>query len=149
MRLFIFGRHLEDEHKTSSSRLVALAIRLGINAAALWLAARWVSGIEIDGWAALAGMAVIFGVVNALIKPVVFLIGCPLTCLTLGLFTLIINAAMLALAGWLAGLFDLDVQIDWFWAAFWGALLISVASALLSVFVGMPLKRVFRGRRDG
>ena len=56
---------------------------------------------------------------------------------------------MLALAGWLAGLFDLDVQIDWFWAAFWGALLISVASALLSVFVGMPLKRVFRGRRDG
>ena len=57
---------------------------------------------------------------------------------------LVINAAMLALTAWIAGLFDLDVRVDGFWAAFLGALLISFVSLLLSTFVGRPLKRALR-----
>ena len=104
MRIIFLVRRLEDEKKTPSSRLVGLVFRLGINATALWLASRWVSGIEIDSWKALLGAAAIFGLVNALIRPVVMRLGCPLTCLTLGLFTLVINAAMLALTAWFSRL---------------------------------------------
>jgi putative membrane protein len=125
-------------------RLLSLAIRLGINAAALWLASSWVRGFEIDGWPSLLAMAAIFAAVNALITPVAQLLGCPLTCLTLGIFALVINAAMLALAVWIANLFDLDVEIDGFWAAVLAALLISVVSWLLSTFVGSPLRRALR-----
>ena len=129
------------ETETTESRLLSLVIRLGINAAALWLAAEWVRGFEIEGWQSLVATATIFGVVNAMIKPVAQLLGCPLTCLTLGLFVLMINAAMLALTVWIAGWFDLDVEIDGFWAALFGALLVSFVSAVLSAFVGRPLKR--------
>ena len=74
------------EAETTESRLLSLVIRLGINAAALWLAAEWVRGFEIEGWQSLVATATIFGVVNAMIKPVAHLLGFPLTCLTLGLF---------------------------------------------------------------
>ena len=124
-------------------RLVSLAIRLGINAAALWLASEWVRGFEIDGGLALAAMAVIFAVVNALITPVAHLVGCPFSCLTLGLFVLVINAAMLALSVWIAGWLDLDVEIDGFVAAFLAALLISVVSATLNI-LGRPLRWALR-----
>ena len=132
------------ESETTESRLLSLVIRLGINAAALWLAAEWVRGFEIEGWQSLVATATIFGVVNAMIKPVAHLLGCPLSCLTLGLFVLLINAAMLALTVWIAGWFDLDVEIDGFWAALFGALLVSFVSAVLSAFVGRPLKRALR-----
>ena len=132
------------ETKTTESRLLSLVIRLGINAAALWLAAEWVRGFEIAGWQSLVATATIFGVVNAMIKPVAHLLGCPLSCLTLGLFVLMINAAMLALTVWIAGWFDLDVEIDGFWAALFGALLVSFVSAVLGAFVGRPLKRALR-----
>jgi len=125
-------------------RLLSLAIRLGINAAALWLASAWVRGFDIEGWPSLLAMAAIFAVVNALITPVAQLLGCPLSCLTLGIFALVINAAMLALAVWIATLFDLDVEIDGFWAAVLAALVVSVASWLLSTFVGGPLRRALR-----
>ena len=132
------------ETETTESRLLSLVIRLGINAAALWLAAELVRGFEIEGWQSLVATATIFGVVNAMIKPVAHLLGCPLTCLTLGLLVLLINAAMLALTVWIAGWFDLDVEIDGFWAALFGALLVSSVSAVLSAFVGRPLKRALR-----
>ncbi|MCH8993850.1 MAG: phage holin family protein [Chloroflexi bacterium] len=124
-------------------KLVSLAFRLGINAAALWLASEWVRGFEIDGGLALLAMAVIFAVVNALIRPVAQLIGCPLSCLTLGLFVLVINAAMLALSVWIAGRLDLDVEIEGFVAAFLAALLISVVSATLNM-LGRPLRWALR-----
>ena len=136
MRFVILRRRLNRDAETPSSRLVSLGIRLVVNAAALWLAARWVPGIDIEGWRSLVGAAMIFGVVNTLIKPVLQVLGFPLTCLTLGLFALVINAAMLALTAWIAGLLDLDVQVSGFWAAFWGALLVGFVSAVLSAFVG-------------
>ena len=132
------------ETETTESRLLSLVIRLGINAAALWLAAEWVRGFEIEGWQSLVATATIFGVVNAMIKPVAHLLGCPLTCLTLGLFVLLINAAMLALTVWIAGWFELDVEIDGFRAALFGALLVSFVSAVLTAFVGRPLQRALR-----
>ena len=125
-------------------RLLTLAVRLGINAVALWLAAEWVRGFEIEGWQSLVATAAIFAVVNALIKPVAQFVGLPLTCLTLGLFTLVINAVMLALTVWIAKRLDLDVDIDGFVAALLAALLVSIASGLLSLFVGRPLRRALR-----
>ena len=119
-------------------------MRLGINAAALWLAAAWVRGFEIEGWQSLVAAAAIFAVVNAVIKPVAKLLGLPVTCLTMGLFALLINAAMLALTAWIAGQFDFNVEIDGFLAAFLAALLISVVSTLLSVFVGRRVSSTLR-----
>lgn len=125
-------------------RLLSLAIRLGINAVALWIASQWVRGFEIDGWQSLLAMAAIFGAVNTLISPVAHVLGCAMTCLTVGLFALVINAAMLALSVWIGGQFGLEVEIHGIWAAFLAALLVSVVSWLLSTFVGRPLRRVFR-----
>ena len=140
----MYVRRIGGTSEPREPRLLSLAIRLGINAAALWLAAQWVTGFEIDGWPSLLAAAAIFGVVNALITPVAQFLGCPLSCLTLGLFALVINAAMLALTAWVAGLLGLDVEIDGFWAAFLGALLVGVVSWALSVFVGRPLRQALR-----
>ncbi len=125
-------------------QLLTLAIRLGANAIALWAASDIVSGFQIDGWPSLLATAAIFGVVNALITPVVQMIGCPLSLLTLGIFSLVINAAMLALTVWIAGELDLKVEIHGFWAAFFAALIVTVVSWFLSTFVGRPLRRVLR-----
>lgn len=121
--------------------LVGIVVRLAINAAALWLAAEVVSGFDINGLGSLTGTALIFGIVNALIKPVAHVLGCPITCLTVGLFALVINAAMLALTAWIAGQVNLDVSVAWFWPALWSALLVSIVSAVLSAFVGGPAKK--------
>ena len=126
------------------SRLVSFGVRFGINAAALWLAAEWVQGFEIDGWLSLVAAAAIFAVVNAVVKPVVDIVGLPATCLTLGLFHLVINAAMLAFTVWIAGQFAFDVDLDGFFAAFLAALLLSFVSTLLSAFIGRPVRWALR-----
>ena len=141
-----------DQEEDGASRrppgIHAHVIRLVINAAALWLAAQVVGGIEIEGTRSLLGAAFIFGVVNLFIKPVVRALGLPLTCLTLGLFALVINAGMLLLTARIAGLFDLVVTVDGFQAAFLGALLVSIVSTLLGVLVERPLWRAIRRRRS-
>ncbi len=111
---------------------LGLAVRFLVNVAALWVAQALVRGFDINGVSALAFGAVIFGVVNAFIRPVVAMFSCAITCATLGLFTLIINAAMLGLTAWIAGKFDLAFHVDGFIAALLGALVISVVSTLLS-----------------
>jgi putative membrane protein len=121
---------------------VSAAIRWAINAVALWLASALIRGIEIDGLGSLLATAAIFGLVNAFIAPLAQLIGLPITCLTLGLFALVINAAMLGLTAWIAGALGLEVDIDGFLAAFLGALLIGFVSAVLSAVFGRPLRRV-------
>jgi putative membrane protein len=111
-----------------------LVVRFVINVAALWLAQFIIPGFDIESASALIFGALIFGVLNAVIKPVISIISCPLTCLTLGFFLLIVNAIMLALTGWVAGWFDLAFEVDGFWAALLGALVISITSALLSTW---------------
>ncbi|WP_369196852.1 phage holin family protein [Streptomyces djakartensis] len=78
-------------------------------------------------------VALLFGLVNFLVKPVVNLLSLPLLILTLGLFTLIVNALMLLLTSWLAGAFDLSFHVEGFWTAVLGGLIISVVSWALNV----------------
>jgi putative membrane protein len=128
--------------REEESRLAALAVRFGINAVALWVASTVVSGFEVEGWPSVLALAAIFGVVNAMITPVAQLVGLPITCLTLGVFAIVVNAAMLGLSVWIADLFDLDVHIDWFWGAFFAALVVTVTSWLLNMVAGQKLRRV-------
>jgi putative membrane protein len=118
-----------------------LAVRFVINVAALWFSQWIIRGFDIDGWAALLFGAAIFGAVNAFIRPIVAFVSCPLTVLTLGLFTLIINTAMLGLTAWIAGWFDLAFDVDGFIAAFLGALVISIVSTVLSKWADTNMLR--------
>ncbi|MEU1387527.1 MULTISPECIES: phage holin family protein [unclassified Nonomuraea] len=118
-------------------------IRTVAAAAALWVAIQVLDGIRITApensakyWGVLLLVALIFGVVNATVKPIVKALGCAVIVLTLGLFLLVINAAMLLLTSWIAGQFDIPFHVDNFYpAAFWGAIIISVVSWLLGLFI--------------
>ena len=107
-----------------------------INAVALAVAVWLLDGLDVTGesaWLTLALVALIFGLVNALIRPLVKLLTCLINVLTLGLFTLVINAAMLWLSGWIAGQFALGFEVRNFWWALLGALIISVVSFVLNL----------------
>jgi len=111
-------------------------LRLLINAAALWVAVELVPGITYQGgWLPFLGVALVFGVVNAFLRPILKLLTLPLIFLTLGLFALVINGAMLWLTGRLAGALGLGFHVDGCWTAILGALIVSIVSALLSVFL--------------
>ena len=109
-----------------------LLIRFIISAAAIYIAALLISGIHLDGWSAIIFVTIIFGLVNAFIKPLVSVITCLIQVITLGLFTLVINAGMLYFTAWLAQKFGLAFYIDNFISAFLGALVVSVISFVLS-----------------
>ncbi len=108
-----------------------------VNALALAAAAWLLDGIELtaatteDRIITLALVALIFGVVNAVVEPIVKLLSLPLILLTLGLFLLVINAAMLLLTGWLSEQFRLGFSVDGFWTAVLGGLVITIATWLL------------------
>lgn len=123
-----------------------LAVRFLVNVAALWLAQWIVPGFDIEGAGALIFGALIFGIINAFIRPVVAMFSCLLTALTLGLFTLIINAAMLGLTAWIAGWFDVEFQVEGFLAAFFGALIIAVVSTLLSKWADENVLKPLKSR---
>jgi len=112
-------------------------LRLAINAAALWVAIQLVGGIDHrgSGWSLLA-VALVFGVLNTSVRPILKILSIPLLILTLGLFMFVINAMMLLLTGWVSGLLGLGFYVDGFWAAFLGGLVISIVSLMLSVFAG-------------
>lgn len=82
---------------------------------------------------ALVVVALIFGIVNTIVKPVVQLLTLPLFIVTLGLFTLVVNALMLLLTSWLADVLDLSFHVDGFWTAVLGGLIISIVSWALNV----------------
>ena len=92
--------------------LARLIVAWVVNAAALWVADWLFDGVRIDGWGNLLLGAAIFGVVNALLKPVLVVLSIPLILLTLGLFLLLINMALLGLTDWIAG--D-GFDVDGFW----------------------------------
>ena len=114
-------------------------LRWCINAVALLAAAFVVPGIHLSAsgragfneWVTLAIVAAIFGVINAIIRPVVVLLTLPLTIVTLGLFVFVVNALMLMLTSRLARAFDLGFRVDGFGAALLGALVIAVVSFIL------------------
>jgi len=111
-------------------------VRLLINAAALWAAAALIPGISYEsGWVSLLLVALVFGLLNATVRPVLKLLTCPLLILTLGLFTLVLNGIMLWLTSSASQALGLGFHVAGFWAAFWGALVVSVVSIILSIFV--------------
>ena len=112
-------------------------LRWVINAVAVWAAIHIVPGLSAEGeWTVYLWVALILGLVNALIAPVLKLLTCPLILLTLGLFTLVINGAML----WLAGVISREVGLGFYvrdlWAAILGSLVISAVSLVLSALTG-------------
>ena len=114
---------------------MAFIVRLLVNAAALWVATRIVPGVSYSGGALpLLGVALVFGVVNAVIRPVAKLLTFPIIILTLGIFALVINGLMLMLTSALSSALGLGFHVGGFWAAFWGALVVSLVSTLLSLF---------------
>jgi putative membrane protein len=124
-----------------------LLLRLLINAAALWAATRLVSGISFSGdWRFLFAVALVFAVLNVLVRPVLTLLTFPLLIVTLGLFILVLNAFMLWLTGALSETLGLGFHVAGFWPAFKGGLVVSIVSFALSLFVGSD-RREDRGRR--
>ena len=124
-----------DDHR------VGIIIRLIISALALWISTLVIDGITVEGSAAekagtLLVVAVIFGVVNAVLRPIIKVLGCWAYALTLGLIAIVVNAALLMLTSWIAEQLDLSFDVDKFWpTAVLGALLIGIVSWLLNLLV--------------
>lgn len=113
--------------------LRALLFRVLVNALGLWLASHLVPGVRVEDWQSLVVGTALFAIVNTLLKPLAAFVSCFLIVVTFGLFVLVINAAMLALAAWLAGALGMNFRVDGFWAAVFGALVISLVSMAASV----------------
>jgi len=118
---------------------VRLLLRLLASAVALAVAAGLVDGISVgpgtdrERALTLLGVAIIFGLVNAIVRPILRLLTLPLVVLTLGLFLLVLNALMLLLTEWIAKQFDLAFQVDGFWSAVLGALIVTIVSFLINI----------------
>jgi putative membrane protein len=117
-------------------------IRVLITAVALFVATAVVPGIQLlagttlDKVTTLVVVALIFGVVNAVLKPIVKTVGCVFYVLTLGLIGLVVNALLLLLTSWVAGKLSEPFHITGFWPAFWGAIIVGVVGWLLGLTLG-------------
>jgi putative membrane protein len=112
--------------------MLGFLIRGLVAAGGLWVADQALTGISVDNWKTLLIAALLLGVVNAVVRPIVFFLTLPLTVITLGLFLFVVNGAMLGLVGMLLGGF----QVDGFWAAVLGAIIIGLVSWVASWFIG-------------
>jgi putative membrane protein len=122
------------------SNVLAFIVRVIVVAVSLWVATLIIPGIEVGGSGAtkagtLVVVALIFGLINAVLKPLIKVVGCPFYILTLGLIGLVVNALLFMLVGFIAGGIGLSFSVSGFWAAFWGAIVVSVVSFLLHVLI--------------
>jgi putative membrane protein len=130
-----------DRDCDTIAAMLGIVLRLACSAVAVWLATLIIPGIEVTaetGWGTVGTIvliALIFGAVNAVIKPIVKLVGCGLYVLTLGLIGLVVNALLFWLTSWIAGLLDIPFAVDGFWPAFFGALLVGVVSWVLGLVI--------------
>ncbi|HEX2255586.1 MAG TPA: phage holin family protein [Afifellaceae bacterium] len=119
-----------------------ILLRLVIVALGLALASEIVPGVAVrDGWSLLVA-ALLLGIVNAVVRPLMIILTLPLTILTLGFFLLVINAAMLSLVAWLLD----GLAVTGFWPAFFGALVVSITGWLASRFIGSRGEIDYAGR---
>jgi putative membrane protein len=127
---------MEDDMKSFLTRVIINALAI---AATAWL----LPGITIGGnkVVTILLVAVVFGLINAIIKPIFSFVTCGLYVVTLGLFTFIANALMLWITQFVAGWFGLQFSIDTFWTALIGAIIISIVSFVLSMFLGKDERR--------
>lgn len=115
--------------------------RWAINAVALYVAVLVVPGIDLRGsWTDVLWLALIIGLLNALVRPLLKFLTCPLIILTLGLFTIVINTIMLLLTSRIAQGFGIGLTVDGFWTAVLGSLVISIVSIVMSVIFRDELK---------
>lgn len=116
---------------------MSILVSLVINAAALWVATQVVDGISFTGdLPRLLGVALVFGVLNVVVRPILKLVTCPFYILTLGLFTFVVNAVMLLFTSAASDALGLGFHVEGFVPAFIGALVVSIISFALSLFVG-------------
>jgi len=122
---------------------MGILIRLAISALALWITTVIVPGITLstdsigEAVLTLVVVAVIFGVINAVLRPIIKTVGCAFYVLTLGLVAIVVNGALFLLTSWIAGEFDLPFHVDDFWpSAVVGALLVGIVSWVLNALVG-------------
>ena len=117
-------------------------LRVLVSAAALAVATWAVAGIELtagSGWSRLGtllAVSVIFGLINATLKPLIKVVGCAFYVLTLGLVALVVNALLLWLTSVIAGHLNLPFHVTGFWPAFWGAIIVGLVSWLLNLLIG-------------
>ncbi|MEO8540507.1 MAG: phage holin family protein [bacterium] len=136
MREFMMVRGGIGRRQTTSQKIVAFVITWLITAAAVWVAAEIVDGIHLVGWKSTLLVALILGLLNAYVKPILVLAGLPALVMTLGIFLIFINTALLGLTAWIAGKFDsVHFAIDGFWSAFFGAIIISIVSFFITMVV--------------
>ena len=120
----------------STTRLLTTLVRWLMLSLAVWVAAEIVPGIHLEGWQSTLIVAAILGLLNTYVKPVLFLLSLPVTILTLGLFLLVLNAMMLGLADWIANISDdIRFEVDGFFAAWFGAAIISLVNLVVGIFV--------------
>ena len=116
-------------------------LRWVINAVALYLAVYFVPGVNLQGgFTSILWLALIFGLINAFLRPLLKLLTCPLIFLTLGLFTLLINTFLFWLTGQVGQAFGIGFTIDGFWPAFLGGLVVTIVSVVLSLILKDELK---------
>ena len=117
-------------------------LRVVVSAAALAIATAAVPGITLpaaSGWSkagTLLAVALIFGVINATLKPLIKVVGCAFYVLTLGLIALVVNGLLLWLTSWIAGKLSLPFHVAGFWPAFWGAIIVGLVSWVLHLLIG-------------
>ncbi len=117
-------------------------VRLLITTLAFYAAVTLVSGMHWHGEPiALVGVALVFSLVNGLLKPLITILTCPLIVLTFGLFMLVVNALLLLATARVSQSFGLGFVIDGFWPAFWGGLIIGLASTVLTAMTGAERRR--------
>jgi putative membrane protein len=127
-----------------------LLLRILVPAVALWVAHELIHGIELTGTsdgkkaATLVVVALIFGVVNAVLKPIIKTIGCLFYVLTLGLIGLVVNGLLLWLCSWIAGKLSVPFHITGFAAAFWGAIIVGIVGWLLNLLLDDRVAKITR-----
>jgi putative membrane protein len=123
--------------------MVSFAVRVVVNAIAIWVATQLLHGVAVTGGSTASSrvltylfIGLLFGIVNAVVKPVVRLLAFPFYLLTLGLFTFVVNAAMLELTAWISGHTRLSLHIDDFW---WDAVLAALVVTIVSMLLNAVL----------
>ena len=133
--------------RPDQTNVLRFLVRTGATAVGLWIATLVVSGITVSGgsgWTSaltLIAVAAIFGLVNAVLKPIIKVLGILVYVVTLWLISFVVNALLLWLVSWLAGSLGLPFHVAGFWSAFWGAIIVSLIAWGITLLVPDPDRR--------
>ncbi len=135
------GRSVTVHYSGPDWSLGGLLFRLAVNAVGLLLAGAIIPGVHLGDWQSVVAGAALLALVNTLLKPVATLASCCLIVLSFGLFLILVNAAMLAVTAWLSGQLGLNLEVDGFWSAVGGALVLSLVALAANVLLGRMTAR--------